>query len=143
MFGLFVAMTVTFVSTSITNPLPIIFVVSHHFTVRIFCRLSFGTCKGINNPVAVCVLLCILPLIRICENVCTIVPVSPLFMCVCICINHGTPGRGANNRNVSPVNQASYTVVLRRRRQRNLKCFHPLNEEGLRLGVKSAQGTEE
>lgn len=38
--------------------------------------------------------------------------------------------------------QAPYAVVLRRRRK-NPECFHPLNEEGLHVGVWSAQRTEQ
>lgn len=47
-----------FLSTSITALLPIIFAASNNFRVYIFCSSSFGTHKGINNPVAVCVCMC-------------------------------------------------------------------------------------
>lgn len=134
-------MTVT-IFTDSTNPLPIIFLLPNHFTVPNF-RRSFGTRKCIINTVAVYVWLYTLPVIPVCECVCTIVSVSPLCMCVCL-YKHTPVGRRdtwerrQRQKCLTCQSSVSYTVVLRRRRKRHLKCFHPINEEGLHLGVKSA-----
>lgn len=44
---------------------------------------------------------------------------------------NATPGRDADGRNASPVNHRLPTLLWRGGvRKRNLKCFHPSNEEG-------------
>lgn len=87
-----------------------------YFTVTSFRRLSFGMRKYINRPVAMCVRVWlhsypVIPMfVRMCAQC-----LSVFYACECACINvprwgDGTPGRDANDRNVSPVNQALSTL---------------------------------
>lgn len=103
-------MTATILSPNITNPMPIIFLVPHHFTASIFCMASFGTRKCNNGPVAVCVRLCALPLIPIHHNTCRLV-LAVLCACVCVRMYKHPPGEKTGHLGETTTTEMSHLSI--------------------------------
>lgn len=119
----------------ISDSLPVMYLVPRLFHSSQSSQVVFwDTPKCISSPVAV---LCSFPVM----NMCAIVFVSPL----CMRVNTLRWGSGdtwerrQRQKCLTCQSSAPHTAVTRKRRmKRNLKRFHPLNEEGLHLGLKSA-----